>query len=526
MKKKAVSLILAVALSVVSLTGCGESSTASTEESKTTESTEAVVEEDSAEVSEVGDGVSFSFFGAIWTPFVEESPILDTWQMNTNAEIAFEWVQQDSYDTQIATRVASQNLPDVIKKEDGKVNDLINQGLLLPITDYLEEYCPNYMSWINEQDRTYLVNADDGEIYGLSLVQDNPAAYSTAVRSDWLERLNLEMPKTWEDWVKVWTAFKEQDANGNGNTSDEIPLAIRYDQFYMLLGMFGINSNGYFSVEDGEYIYDPENPKYELFLDSMKKLYEQGIFYNEYITCTSDQISTIGSNNTLGTMVNWAEQAKNYTLACREMGDATALYSCITPIAGPNGDAAIPSRAKIQQNTFFTIAAKDRLPEILTAIDYLFSEEGVVLTNYGIEGETFEYVDGSPVVSAPYNESFATARGYDLIPTIIPFCFVQESYMQYLLGGQSYEDLDEGGKSFVDGLTINDDYYYSAAPTFATEAWVDNADLVEKQVALRDNYIMGKITKEQYQSEYQTLKDNGLQAVIDQATAAYDAVSQ
>lgn len=524
MKKKTVLLMLTATMMAAALSGCGGNPTAKTESPKTTES--AVAEKSGAEEPKSPEGVSFTFFGAIWNPFVEESPILDAWKENTGSDIKFEWVQEDSYDTQLAARVASKDLPDVIKKEDGKVNDLISQKLLLPITDYLEEYCPNYMKWINEQDKTFLVNADDGEIYGLSLVQDNPAAYSTAIRTDWLERLGLEKPETWEDWVAVWTAFKEQDANGNGNPNDEIPLAVRYDQFYMMMNLFGINSNGYFSVEGGKYIYDPENPKYELFLDSVRDLYEKGIFYNEYITCTSDQISTIGSNNSLGSMINWAEQAKNYTLACREMGDETALYSCVTPIPGPNGDAAIPARAKIQQNTFFSIAAKDRLPEILTAIDYLFSDEGVILTNYGIKGETFEYVDSKPVVSAPYNESFATARGYDLIPTIIPFCFVQESYMQYLLGGQSYEDLDEGGKSFVDGLTINDDYYYSMAPTFATEAWIDHMDLVEKQVALRDNYIMGKITKEQYQSEYQKLKEAGLQTVIDQAAAAYSAVSK
>lgn len=162
MKKRTVSLILTVTMMSAALAGCGGNSTAKTEGPKTTES--VVAEGSSAGESEGSKGVSFTFFGAIWTPFVEESPILDAWKENTGSDIKFEWVQEDSYDTQLAARVASQDLPDVIKKEDGKVNDLISQKLLLPITDYLDEYCPNYMKWINEQDRTYLVNADDGEI--------------------------------------------------------------------------------------------------------------------------------------------------------------------------------------------------------------------------------------------------------------------------------------------------------------------------------------------------------------------------
>ena len=138
------------------------------------------------------EGVSFSFFAPIWDPYTESSDILDAWQTNTGATIDFNWVQEDSFDTQLAARVASQDLPDVIKKDDGQVNDLIQQKLLIPLNDYLEEYCPNYMSRLTEEDMAYLTSADDGNIYGLSLVVDNEAAYSTAIRSDWLENLGLE----------------------------------------------------------------------------------------------------------------------------------------------------------------------------------------------------------------------------------------------------------------------------------------------------------------------------------------------
>lgn len=37
------------------------------------------------------------------------------------------------------------------------------------------------------------------------------------IRKDWLENLGLEMPTTLEEYHKVLLAFKEQDANGNGD---------------------------------------------------------------------------------------------------------------------------------------------------------------------------------------------------------------------------------------------------------------------------------------------------------------------
>lgn len=518
MKKRITATVLTVSLLTGLVAGCGGTSSEKGEAPKGEVQT-------GTEASDSGS-VEFSVYGSIWDPYTETSDILDKWQQDTNTKINFEWAQSDSFETQLAAKVASQDLPDVIIIQTGSPQELIDEGAIVPITDYLEKDCPNFMSLFSDEDMVYVKN-QDGEIYGLGLVMDNRAALSTAVRTDWLTNLGLSQPTNWDEWVNVWKEFKEKDANGNGDTTDEIPLAISYSNFYMLESIFGINSNGQFSVEGDKYIYDPENPKYEAFLDGMRELYADGILYKEYITCDDSQLSTIGANNTLGTMVNWAEQAKVLSLGAREI-DEDALFSCVTPITGPNGDAAIPARVKFQQTTFFTQAAVEsgNIDKILQAFDYLYSQDGINLTNYGIEGETYDVVDGVPTVKAPYNTDFATARSYDLIPAILPFCFLKDSYMQYLLGGQTYDDLDETGKSFVDGLNINDDYYYDKAPIFTTDAYVEYSDLLDQQVALRDQYIMGKISKDEYNTQYQALKDAGLQKVIDEAQAAYEAVSK
>lgn len=526
MQKRVIATLLSITMISSLVTGCGSSASDTAETGQAPVTTETNAEQVDVSEGSEGEQIEFSVYGSIWDPYKESSEILDQWQKDTNCKINFEWAQSDSFTTQLAAKVASQDLPDVVIIQDGSAQELIDEGAIVPITEYLEKDCPNFLSLLNDEDMAYVKNPD-GEVYGLGLVMDNRAALSTAIRTDWLNNLGLEQPTNWDEWVNVLTKFKEEDANGNGDAKDEIPLAVSYANFYMLENIFGINSNGNFSVENGKYIYDPENPKYELFLDSMRDLYAKGILYQEYITCDDSQLSTIGSNNTLGAMVNWAEQAKTLSLAARET-DEDALFSCVTPITGPNGDGAIPARMKFQQTTFFTQAAvkSGKIESILKAFDYLYSKEGINLTNFGIEGKTYDVVDGVPTVKAPYNTDFATARSYDLIPAILPFCFLKDSYMQYLLGGQTYDDLEDTGKSFVDGLNINDDYYYDKAPSFTTEAYVEYSDLLDQQIALRDQYIMGKITKDEYNTEYQSLKDSGLQEVIDQAQAAYEAVSK
>ena len=69
------------------------------------------------------------------------------------------------------------------------------------------------------------------------------------MRKDWLDRLSLEVPTTWDEWVEVFKAFKEQDANGNGDPNDEIPFTAMDTS---LLYTFDIAANDIFCV-------DPEN---------------------------------------------------------------------------------------------------------------------------------------------------------------------------------------------------------------------------------------------------------------------------
>ena len=66
----------------------------------------------------------------------------------------------------------------------------------MPITDYLDNELANYGRLLTEEDRLYLTYQDDGEIYGFGLVMDVPQTFSTMIRTDWLERVGLDIPET------------------------------------------------------------------------------------------------------------------------------------------------------------------------------------------------------------------------------------------------------------------------------------------------------------------------------------------
>ena len=78
----------------------------------------------------------------------------------------------------------------------------------------------------------------------------------------------------------------------------------------------------------------------------------------------------------------------------------------------------------------------------------------------------------------------------------------------------------------MDGLTINEPYYYTEPAILQTASYVECFDLREQQVSLRDRYIMGQISKEEYNTQYQALKDAGLGQMIEDVKATYTEMTQ
>ena len=103
--------------------------------------------------------------------------------------------------------------------------------------------------------------------------------------------------------------------------------------------------------------------------------------------------NTLGASNTLGSYVGYAEYSKNYTISCREL-DEDAFYQCVIPIPGPDGAQNIPARAKVSSTTYITVKAlqEGKLERILQFFDYVYSDEGIELTNYGIEGTNLKWL--------------------------------------------------------------------------------------------------------------------------------------
>jgi multiple sugar transport system substrate-binding protein len=112
------------------------------------------------------------------------------------------------FDKQLQSRASSKNLPDVLINDSASLGTYQSQGLLTPVD-------PDSITGHSEISKANwdLTRGLDGKYYGIPFSRQ---AAVTFIRKDWLAKLKLTVPKTWDDLTKVATAFATKDPDGNG----------------------------------------------------------------------------------------------------------------------------------------------------------------------------------------------------------------------------------------------------------------------------------------------------------------------
>lgn len=462
---------------------------------------------------------------------------LPTVEKYTNVRLEVDWRPDSDWNTQIATALAGgvDNLPYLIRPGSYGVAALANEGAIVALDDYLD-LIPNIVAAVGEE-RFADWKAADGHFYTIPTIVNVPGSQTTAVRKDWLDKLGMDVPTTWEEWKAYWYGVRDNDMNGNGDTTDEIPIVLEMGQngersLHALLNAFGIkaSSDAQFCVlDDGTYTMVYEHPRYREFISEMQQLYADKIIDQEFATRYQADMYNTMSGNLAGTVFTWAEQCAVHSETLIANGVEDGLYLTCAPITGPYGDQWIQKRQGVTGNWCLTAKAEadGKVEDILKFWNWMFSDEGVMLYNYGIEGYTYTMVDGKAVINPEI-----TAAGFNDYRTLgmefepVGGNWQNDAFMQCVFSGKTVDELTIPRKSFYDGLNehgVNDGKYYAMPPTLETEAYVEyRAELITSGVcALRDQCVAGQLSVDDFFAKYEELKGRGLQDIIDQGTEAY-----
>lgn len=335
----------------------------------------------------------------IWERFEEETGIKIKWDVAPFME----------YTEVMQLRLASQtDLPDIIAIEgsaDGShLVKYYEDGILMPMNDLIDKYAPNLKRMLEENpEYKQALTLPDGSIVALGhLTASNLRTKAVMIRKDWLDKLGLPEVKTPDDLLKAAKAFVNEDPNGN-NEKDEFGIMTHslgnYRQIGMMFGLSLVSGSGW-SVRDGKVTYEFTLPAYKAYLEWMNTAYKEGLIPKDFQTADNAVV---------------LERMYSDRLGIRARDDLTAFIghndpeqttqenipgSVWMPINFEDSGygVAFPSEPKAVVWRSYGITTKTKDPiAAIRLLDYIMAGEGATTGIYGIEGITYNMVNGKPV---------------------------------------------------------------------------------------------------------------------------------
>ena len=237
--KKLLALLLALSLSL-----CGLSAALAEDDDYIPDSefSEQQLEEAKLYKDYSGQGKSFTLAKAITIDAalpegqtVEDNLWIDLFKINFGVEPIVEWYAAagDAYNQKVSMCIASDDIPDYMEVNVNQWRMLAKSGMLADLTDYYEHNisAAKRKKFADIDDKPLKVVTYKGQITGYPSI--NPGADSGSLvwlRTDWLENLGLEEPKSYEDLTAILDAFVNKDPDGN-EQNDTVGLIIAPDEY-------------------------------------------------------------------------------------------------------------------------------------------------------------------------------------------------------------------------------------------------------------------------------------------------------
>jgi putative aldouronate transport system substrate-binding protein len=351
--KRIISLVLSLVL-ILTFAGCSKESTDDTNTNTNKSETQTDTQTDTQAGSKdsnfnetgmpiVNEPVTLTVLTTRWGNMGDSfanNEFLKKLEEESNVKIEWQVQSLNDWNEQKGIMLSSGELPDIIIGfQTFNDSDIMNNlDMFLPLDNLVENYMPNYKKALGEMpDLKKIATFPDGNMYSLSknLPLRPKSCNQPIINKVWLDNLGLEVPTTIDELYTVLKAFKEQDANGNGDPNDEIPISGAKGLSMDLLNPFGITDiTGYKMMvnADNTLTYYPTSEAYKEGLKWLNKLYQEGIIDQEAFTQDDTMLSAKRQDpnvSRVGFEYAWTPDSN--------FGQWSSEYEVIAPIKGMDG---------------------------------------------------------------------------------------------------------------------------------------------------------------------------------------------
>lgn len=369
------------------------------------------------------------------TPLLNDAPVWEEIGRRLNININFITVSTGrNYHIEIMALLASGTSADIVNLPVNIINRLGDE-LFVCLNDYIEEEGANLRKLLTNDVKLEIMD-NDGRIFGIPLLSPVRPAYTWMLRKDYLESFGMTEPETIEDWENFWRRVSED------NKSNIIPVCPRKPDEVLRMVIFPMFGLGYsdFYLQDDKFIYAWTTDRCRKAILWLRHIYKQGFLFDKYYLMNATMWSEmVLSGNLISTQgpvfrVSFFNSNKAPNTTEFEMMAAR-------PPMGPEGSRGMKADGHV--NTSFCMAVlKDsqKIEESLKFMDYFFSDEGSVLSTWGIEGLTYNVKDGKKVWKENiYNNrhDYKYMAQYGIMLFLFPRNIDQGQYDLYMESGDS-----------------------------------------------------------------------------------------
>lgn len=466
-------------------------------------------------------------------------PLWQEIERRTNVKINWDVIAPTQYVEVMKLRLTAGNsqLPDVMLIPNGlSMTDLAKQDFIINLEELMAVHGPELLEMYQSNPDLMSATSLNGQIYSVNtMVEGAFGPYGFIIRMDWLDRLDLDEPETIEDWVEVLTAFRDMDANGDGNTNDEIPFSAGGHAWYTTFwahawGLHLFQSDGWYPDANGVMQYEFISDEAKEFYTWLNNFYEEGLLDPEFMTMGSeDKMFEKVVRNEVGAFTAHPKQIEMLEAALVANGVEDAYLKPLAPPKGPY-DQMTEVVGGIAFNGYVVTTSCER-PDITVALmNYLYAtDEGKELMNFGIEGITYNknadgtYTFTDMVINDPNGRTanevlldFGCKSGFPYIGTL-----ASDEAMMFNMPERLRKDIlevtEKSAPHIVNGIILppatdeENEYISGVGGDLASYIW-----------EMTGKFTVGTESLDNWDSFVENVKGMGLDKLLEVRQARYD----
>lgn len=327
----------------------------------------------------------------------------------------------------LATLIAANDLPDIILTSNEQAwTDFVDGGLVYSLDELAQMYDPEFYNVVSEEIANWHRH-EDGNLYWYPVYawdsehieeygEYMTGYYSFFVRKDIYEGIGSPDMRTPEGFLDALRKVKEQYPSING-------------QPIQMLGAYEFGETGSWTFDellqncinipyevDNKWIDRRTDPEYRKWIGVFRQAYEEGLISETMMVDTWDQTKERLARGEYFSMLGMQDDFTT-TFAALAAEDPDSTYIPVDPPANSNLDNPLFTAGSIDGWLRFGISKNCENPErAIRFLTYLISEEGQKDFYLGIEGVTYENIDGveqlKPEVLAAEREGWGVVRKY------------------------------------------------------------------------------------------------------------------